>query len=90
MIVDAKNVMLLKVIDKPFKGSEGTMIPYVSCNLLDEDGNVFEGVSVAPEIKDKLLKTPERTQADGSLEIFNGTTKDGKKFLKMRLLNFSK
>lgn len=90
MIAEATSATLLKVTDKPFKDKEsGKDVPYVFCNLLDDEGNVFENISIAGEIKTKLLGLKTPTVGSCVIEIFNGNSKDGKKFLKMRLVDFT-
>lgn len=82
MIVETKGVLFLKAEEKSFNKGEDT-IRYVNATVLDSENVAWE-MSVATELKDKVLNFEPRTECDVVVELYK-TKFEGKEQVKLRL-----
>lgn len=82
MIVETKGVLFLKAEEKSFKKGDDT-IRYVNATVLDSENVAWE-MSVATELKDRVLDFEPRTECDVVVELYK-TKFEGKENIKMRL-----
>jgi len=82
MYLETKGVLFLKAEEKSFKKGEDT-IHYVNATVLDSENVAWE-MSVATEIKDKVLDFEPRTECDVVIELYK-TKFEGKEQVKLRL-----
>jgi len=82
MIIETKGLLFLKAEKKSFKKGEDT-IEYVNATILDSENVAWE-MSVATEIKEKVLELDPRTECDVVIELYK-TKFEGKEQVKLRL-----
>jgi len=86
MIIETKGMLFLKAEKKSFKKGEDT-IEYVNASFLDAENEPWE-MSVATEIKDKVLEVEERSICDVVIELYK-TKFENKETVKLRLTDIS-
>jgi len=87
MRVSAENVQLIYVRQNNFIGRDGKGVSFIKFRIADDEGNAFEGAT-----NESVLSAyggKEKIKGVASVEFFQAVSKDGKAYLKMRLLGFT-